>query len=107
MRGLLIGLTRGVNKAHICRAALEAIAFQVKDIIHCMEEDAHQCSLCMKVDGGASVSEILMQFRRYARLKVLRPKNTETTQPSGRLILQVLRWVFGRMKRSFFYLAKG
>ncbi|NMA56662.1 MAG: glycerol kinase, partial [Treponema sp.] len=79
-RGLLIGLTRGVNKAHICRAALEAIAFQVKDIIHCMEEDASSVLSCMKVDGGASVSEILMQFQAdMLDTKVLRPKNTETT----------------------------
>lgn len=79
-RGLLIGLTRGVNKAHICRAALEAIAFQVKDIIHCMEEDSASVLSCMKVDGGASVSEILMQFQAdMLDTKVLRPKNTETT----------------------------
>jgi glycerol kinase len=77
---LLIGLTRGVNKAHICRAALEAIAFQVKDIIHCMEEDSASALSCMKVDGGASVSEILMQFQAdMLDTKVLRPKNTETT----------------------------
>lgn len=79
-RGLLIGLTRGVNKAHICRSALEAIAYQVKDVFSCMEEDAGTKLSCVKVDGGASVSEMLMQFQAdMLDVKIVRPKNTETT----------------------------
>ena len=62
-RGTIIGLTRGVKKAHICRAVLEVICYQVKDVINCMAEDAAQPVASLKVDGGASVSNIMLQFQ--------------------------------------------
>ncbi len=79
-RGLIIGLTRGVTKAHICRATLEGIAFQVKDLLLSMKEDAGLEIKNVKVDGGASVSDIMMQFQSdILNTPVFRPKNVETT----------------------------
>ena len=79
-RGILVGLTRGTNKAHICRAALDAIAFQVTDSLKCMEDDSGIKISSLKVDGGASASNILMQIQAdYLDARVVRPQNTETT----------------------------
>lgn len=79
-RGTIVGLTRGVNKAHICRAALDAIAFQVKDEIECMKDDAQIDIPVLKVDGGVSVSDLMLQFQSdILRIPVCRPKNVETT----------------------------
>ena len=79
-RGVLIGLTRGVNKSHICRATLEAISFQVKDLIECMAGDAKIKIKEVKVDGGACVSNVMMQFQSdILNRPVFRPKNVETT----------------------------
>lgn len=62
-RGLLVGLTRGTTRAHIVRAALEGIAFEVYDVIRAMEHDATRRSTEMKVDGGAVANNFLMQFQ--------------------------------------------
>ena len=79
-RGILVGLTRGTNKAHICRAALDAIALQVADSLKCMEDDSGIKISSLKVDGGASASNILMQIQAdYLNESVIRPKNIETT----------------------------
>lgn len=79
-RGIIVGLTRGVNKAHICRATLEAIALQVKDELECMKEDAACDIKALKVDGGVCVSEVMLQFQSdILNTNVIRPKNTETT----------------------------
>ena len=79
-RGTILGLTRGVNKAHICRAALNAIAFQVSDVLRCMCADAGQPLTALKVDGGASVSNVMLQFQAdLLKTDVIRPTNIETT----------------------------
>ncbi|MCR5761985.1 MAG: glycerol kinase GlpK [Treponema sp.] len=79
-RGILVGLTRGANKAHICRATLEAIAYQVNDMLLCMKEDSGISIKQVKVDGGASVSNVMMQFQADILNKpIFRPKNVETT----------------------------
>ncbi|MCF0241418.1 MAG: glycerol kinase GlpK [Treponema sp.] len=79
-RGTITGLTRGASKAHICRAALEAIAFQVKDEIECMKDDSGIKLTNLKVDGGACVSNIMMQFQSdILDTPVYRPNNVETT----------------------------
>jgi len=79
-RGAIFGLTGGVTREHIARATLEAIAYQVMDLVECMKEDA-SCDLSLlKVDGGASVSDIMMQFQAdILRINVVRPKVVETT----------------------------
>jgi len=79
-RGTIVGLTRGTGKAHICRAALESIAFQVKDELECMKDDAGLEIPSLKVDGGACVSNVMMQFQSdILDTSVYRPENVETT----------------------------
>lgn len=79
-RGTIVGLTRGVKKAHICRAALEGIAYQVKDVLETMVADSGTPINSLNVDGGACVSNIMMQFQSdILNTKVHRPKNVETT----------------------------
>ncbi|GGZ34075.1 glycerol kinase [Echinicola pacifica] len=79
-RGAFFGITRGTTQAHFARAALEAIAYQVYDVLHAMEKDAGDKTLEMRVDGGASANDFLMQFQAdLIRSKVRRPKITETT----------------------------
>lgn len=78
-RGTICGLTRGSTKAHIARAALEGITFQVADLISAMRDDGSE--ICrLRVDGGASVSEFMMQFQSdLLGVEVDRPANIETT----------------------------
>lgn len=79
-RGTLIGLTRGTTKGHIARAALEAIAFQTRDIIDAMRDDAGIPLKELRVDGGASVNSQLMQFQAdILQATVVRPKCLELT----------------------------
>jgi glycerol kinase len=79
-RGTIMGLTRGTTKAHLARAALEGIAFQVADLLHAMEKDSGVKLKEMRVDGGASNNSLLMQFQAdLLGVPVLRPKVTETT----------------------------
>ncbi|RLE85013.1 MAG: glycerol kinase [Thermoprotei archaeon] len=79
-RGLIIGLTRYTRKEHIVHAALEAICYQTRDVIESMESDTGANVLRIKVDGGASVNNYLMQLQANILGKeVIRPKVTETT----------------------------
>ena len=79
-RGSIFGLTRGTNKNHIIRASLESIAYQVKDLLNAMEEDAGFKITTLKVDGGASKNKLLMQFQSdITDIKVCKPIITETT----------------------------
>ena len=79
-RGTICGLTRGATAAHIARAALEGIAFQTMDIVSAMERDAGVRLAELKVDGGASRNNLLMQFQSdVLGTSVVRPKVTETT----------------------------
>ena len=79
-RGAIMGLTRGVNRNHIVRATLESIAYQIRDVIGCMEGDAQIRNTELKVDGGAARNNFLMQFQAdLLGVPVLRPKIVETT----------------------------
>ncbi|MDU2672711.1 MAG: glycerol kinase GlpK [Clostridium sp.] len=79
-RGAIFGLTRGANKNHIIRAALESIAYQSKDLIEAMQEDTGLKIKTLKVDGGASKNNLLMQFQSdIIDAKVCKPIITETT----------------------------
>ncbi len=79
-RGMIAGLTRGVTSGHIARAALESIAFQVYDVISAMEDDAGITIKELKVDGGAAVNDLLMQFQaNLIGIPVIRPEIIETT----------------------------
>jgi len=79
-RGTIVGLTRGSTAAHIARAALESIAFQTADILGAMEADAHTEIKELRVDGGATTNNLLLQFQAdILQARVVRPKITETT----------------------------
>ncbi len=79
-RGTLVGITRGTTKAHIARAVLEGIAYQVKDLLDAMEQDCGAKLDVLRVDGGASVSHFLMQFQADILQKPIdRPQSVETT----------------------------
>ena len=78
--GTICGITRGTTAAHIARAALEGIAFQTMDIVGAMEKDAGVKLSELKVDGGASRNNLMMQFQAdVLDTSVIRPKVTETT----------------------------
>ena len=79
-RGTIVGLTRGTTRAHIARAVLDAIALQVADLVRAMNADAPCPITTLRVDGGASVSDIMMQTQAdLLRLPVDRPAQVETT----------------------------
>jgi glycerol kinase len=79
-RGMIVGLTRGTDRAHIARAALESIAFQTRDVLEAMQRDAGLALGHLKVDGGASANDLLMQFQAdLLGVAVRRPVVAETT----------------------------
>lgn len=79
-RGAIVGLTRGSTRAHIARAALEGITYQVKDLLDAMEQDAGNELSVLRVDGGASVNNFMLQFQSDILQKPIdRPRMVETT----------------------------
>lgn len=79
-RGAIVGMTRYVHKGHIARAALEATAFQTREVLEAMERDSGESVKVLKVDGGMVVNELLMQFQAdILDVPVVRPKVAETT----------------------------
>ncbi|MBB6056953.1 glycerol kinase GlpK [Tolumonas osonensis] len=79
-RGAIVGLTRGANRNHIIRAALESIAYQSRDVLDAMQKDSGIRLASLKVDGGAVANDFLMQFQSdIMGTKVIRPKLIETT----------------------------
>ncbi len=79
-RGAIFGLTRGTRKAHLIRATLESLAYQTKDVLEAMEQDSGLEMSNLRVDGGASSNNLLMQFQAdILGTEVERPKVTETT----------------------------
>ncbi len=78
--GSILGITRGTNKGHIARAAIEAIALRVMEIVTEMQKDANTTFKSLKVDGGASTNNLLMQIQAdLLEAEVIRPQTTETT----------------------------
>ena len=79
-RGAILGLTRGAKKEHVIRATLESIAYQTKDVLEAMQQDAKLALKFLKVDGGASNNDFLMQFQSdILNVNIDRPKVVETT----------------------------
>ncbi len=79
-RGTIVGLTRGTGRAHVVRAAVEAMAFQTRDVVEAMERDSGQKLRELRVDGGAAVMDVLCQLQAdLLGIPVRRPKLTETT----------------------------
>ena len=79
-RGAIVGLTRFVNKGHLCRAVLESVAYQTRDVVAAMNADAQTELKELKVDGGMTINELLMQFQAdQLGVDVVRPQVAETT----------------------------
>ena len=79
-RGIICGITRGTGRAHIVRAAIESIAYQVADLVHAMERDAEIVVTKLAVDGGASANNFLLQFQSdILNCETVRPQTVETT----------------------------
>ena len=79
-RGTIVGITRGTTKAHLVRAALEAMAFSTKEVLDAMTADAHLRLAALQVDGGAAANDWLMQFQAdLLGVPVARPDVVETT----------------------------
>ncbi|MGL5539652.1 MAG: FGGY-family carbohydrate kinase, partial [Aeromonas veronii] len=79
-RGTMVGLTRGANRNHIIRAALESIAYQSRDVLDAMQQDSGIKLAALKVDGGAVANDFLMQFQAdMMHTPVVRPTRIETT----------------------------
>ncbi len=79
-RGTMVGITRGTTSAHIARASLESIAFQTLEVLKAMESDSGVSIKELRVDGGATVNNLLMQIQAdLVGAKVIRPEITETT----------------------------
>ncbi len=79
-RGTIVGITRGANRDHLIRAALESMAYQIRDVIGCMEKDAGISVADLKVDGGAAMNNFVLQFQAdQLGVRVLRPKVVDTT----------------------------
>jgi glycerol kinase len=95
-RGIITGLTRGVTRAHICRAALESIAYQVKDVLDCMAQESGIPLSVLRVDGGAAVSKPLLQFQAdICELPVVRPADIETTAMGAAKLAGIIAGVCG------------
>jgi glycerol kinase len=79
-RGTILGITRGTTRAHLARAALEAVAFQCADVIEAMQRDSGIALTELRVDGGGSANALTMQFQAdLLGVPVVRPRVTETT----------------------------
>jgi glycerol kinase len=79
-RGTIVGLTRGTSRAHVVRAAVEAMAYQTRDVVDAMERDTGKRLTELRVDGGAAVMDVLCQLQAdLLGIPVRRPRQTETT----------------------------
>ena len=95
-RGVITGITRGANRDHIIRAALESIAFQSEDVIRAMCEDMGEKITSLKVDGGASANNFLMQFQSdISDVTVVRPSQKEATAAGAAYLAGMAAGLFG------------
>ncbi|MDO5379090.1 MAG: glycerol kinase GlpK [Clostridia bacterium] len=98
-RGMIIGLTRGTGRAHIVRAALESIAYQSADLVRAMASDCGREPKELRVDGGASANQFLMQFQAdVLGCKVIRPAVIETTALGAALLAGLAVGVYADME---------
>ncbi|TXD44531.1 glycerol kinase GlpK [Lujinxingia vulgaris] len=98
-RGVIWGLTRGTTRAHIARAALEAIALQNVDLLKAMEQDLGEELKVLRVDGGASANGLLMQLQAdFLNREIVRPKMTDTTALGAALLAGLGAGIFSDFK---------
>ncbi len=103
-RGAIFGLTRGTSKAHIVRATLQSLAYQVRDVLEAMQKDAETELTTLRVDGGASANNFLMQFQSdILGTNVERPEITETTALGAAMLagLAVGFWTKDKLKHTW------
>jgi glycerol kinase len=94
-RGVIVGLTRGTTRAHLARAVLEGIALQNHDILKAMQEDSGRRLTALKVDGGASANDLLMQFQAdVLGVEIVRPALVETTAAGAALLAGIGAGIF-------------
>ncbi len=94
-RGIISGITRGTTTAHLCRATLEGIAFQVRDVVETMRQDTDDKLAFMRVDGGAAANDLLLQFQSdILGVEIHRPKILETTALGAALLAGLAVGVF-------------
>ena len=95
-RGAIVGMTRGTGREHIIRASLESIAYQTEDLLHAMELDSGRAIPCLKVDGGASANDFLMQFQSdISNTVVFRPAVQEATAAGAAYLAGLAVGFFG------------
>lgn len=100
-RGVLCGLTRGTTRAHLARAALEAIAHQTCDVVDALEADARVRPKALRVDGGAVANDFLMQFQAdVLGVPVVRPRNIETTSLGAAFLAGLAAGVWGSIAEA-------
>ncbi len=86
-RGIISGITRGTTKAHLARATLEGIAFQVRDVVEAMRQDSNESLSFFRVDGGAAQNDLLLQFQSdILSVELHRPKVIETTAAGAAML---------------------
>ena len=89
-RGIVVGLTRGSTKSHLARAVLEGMALQVDDLLRAMASDAGQALKALRVDGGASKNDLLMQLQAdLGPVRVDRPRDIESTSRGAAMLAGV------------------
>ena len=100
-RGTLVGMTRGTGRAHIVRAALEAIAYQSADLMEAMAADCGSPVESLQVDGGASANKFLMQFQAdITGTPVVRPRVLETTALGAALLAGLGAGLYGSLEET-------
>ena len=98
-RGIIVGLTRGVGKAELARATIEAMAFQTRDVLETIKNNEISTPTELKVDGGASVMDLLMQFQAdQLKIPVIRSSNKESTAMGAAFLAGLASGVWGSLK---------
>ncbi|MGH9207578.1 MAG: FGGY-family carbohydrate kinase, partial [Acidimicrobiales bacterium] len=98
-RGVLVGLSRGVGRAHLARAAVEAMVHQTRDVIDAMAAASGHVPSELRVDGGAAVMDLLLQLQAdQLRLRVCRPSITETTAMGAIYLAGLAEGVWGSLE---------
>lgn len=101
VRGAVFGLTRGTEKEQFIRATLESLAYQTRDVLYAMEQDSGISLKTLRVDGGASANNFLMQFQSdILGVPVERPENKETTVLGAAFLAGLAVGVWKRQKRN-------
>ena len=100
-RGTIVGITRGVNKYHLIRATLESLAYQVNDVIRAMEADSDISLTSLRVDGGASANDFLMQIQADIMGAPVNDQNVSKLPLWGQLILPVWLLATGKIAKKW------